>query len=126
MNFNINKNSTLNKLKLELIQDGRNDFHKFHEKVQNATITFSMTDIITGVLRIGKSPANIELVIPQSDCVGEEYYLTYQFTQKQTSISGRYLGTFEIIFLDGSGTLIVPIAEPLYINILDQEMKKNS
>ena len=36
MEFSINKNSTLPVLKLELIQDGRNDFQKFHDKVQNA------------------------------------------------------------------------------------------
>ena len=124
MEFNIIKNSTLNKLKLELINDGRNDFMKFHEKIQNAVIRFSMTDIVTGVKKIGKKITGIELVLPQSDCVGEEYYLVYQFTEKETSISGRYLGEFSIEFLDGSGTLIVPIAENLYINILDGGIKK--
>ena len=124
MEFNIIKNSTLNKLKLELINDGRNDFMKFHEKIQNAVIRFSMTDIVTGVKKIGKKITGIELVLPQSDCVGEEYYLVYQFTEKETSIAGRYLGEFSIEFLDGSGTLIVPIAENLYINILDGGIKK--
>ena len=42
MDFFINKGATLNKLKLELINDGRNDFHKFHEAVQNANITFTI------------------------------------------------------------------------------------
>ncbi len=124
MDFNINKNSTLNKLKLELINDGRNDFHKFHEKVQNANIYFTMTDIVTGVKRIAKKQTGIELVLPQSDCVGEEYYLVYQFTEKETSIGGRFVGQFTIDFLDGSGTLIVPIQETLYINVLDNGIKK--
>ena len=31
MEFFINKNATLPKLKLELIKDGRNDFNKFSE-----------------------------------------------------------------------------------------------
>ena len=123
MEFHINKNSTLPKLKLELIKDGRNDFHKFHEKIQNAIIYFSMVDVITGVKRIAKKIAGIELVEPTS-CVGEEYYLVYQFTPRDTSVAGRYIGHFEIEFLDGSGTLIVPIREELFVNILDGSIKK--
>lgn len=124
MEFHINKNSTLPVLKLELIQDGRNDFYKFHEKIQNATILFTMTDIITGVKRIAKKVAGIEQVEPMSSCVGEEFYLVYQFTEKETSLAGRYVGQFDITFLDGSGNLIVPIREELFINILDGSIKK--
>lgn len=123
MEFHINKNSTLPKLKLELIKDGRNDFHKFHEKVQNAIIYFSMTDVITGVKRIAKKIAGIEQVEPVN-CVGDEFYLVYQFTTRDTSVAGRYVGQFEVEFLDGSGTLIVPIREELFINILDGSIKK--
>lgn len=124
MDFNINKNSTLNRLKLELINDGRNDYHHFHEKVQNANIYFTMTNIVDGVKKIAKKPTGVELVMPQSDCVGEEYYLVYQFTEKETSVAGRFVGQFTIDFLDGSGTLIVPIQETLYINVLDNGIKK--
>ena len=46
MEFFINKGATLNPLKMELINDGRNDYHKFHEKVQNANIYFTMTDVV--------------------------------------------------------------------------------
>ena len=124
MEFHINKNSTLPKLKLELIQDGRNDFQKFHEKVQNAMIYFTMADVVTGVKRIAKKIAGIEQVEPASDCVGDEFYLVYQFTARDTSVAGRYAAQFEIDFLDGSGTLIVPIREELFVNILDGSIKK--
>jgi hypothetical protein len=124
MEFFINKNATLPKLKLELIKDGRNDFNKFHDKIQNASITFTMSDVVTGVKRIACSNATIEEVLPKSKCVCDEFYLTYQFTAKQTSIPGRYIGQFEITFLDGSGTLIVPIREELFINILEGSIKK--
>ncbi len=123
MEFHINQHATLNKLKLELIQDGRNDFHKFHEKIQNADIYFTMTDVVTGVKRIAKKVAGIEQVDPVN-CVGEEFYLVYQFTQKETAVAGRYVGKFEIDFLDGSGTLIVPIREELFVNVLDGTIKK--
>ena len=124
MEFFINKGATLNLLKLELIQDGRNDFQKFHDKIQNANIYFSMTDVITGVKRIAKKETGIEQVEPASDCVGDEFYLIYQFTERDTSVPGRYVGQFEVEFLDDSGTLIVPIRENLYVNILDSGIKK--
>lgn len=124
MEFHINKNSTLPVLKLELIKDGRNDFSKFYEKIENANISFTMTDVVTGVIRIGKGYAGTQLVLPKSDCVGDEYYITYKFAGNQTAVAGRYLGKFEITFNDGTGNLIVPIREELYINILDGGIKK--
>lgn len=124
MEFHINKNATLPKLKLELIKDGRNDFNKFHDKIQNANITFTMTDIVTGVKRIACKSAGIEEVLPKNNCICEEYYLVYQFTSKETSVGGRYVGSFEIDFLDGSGTLIVPIREELFINVIEGSIKK--
>lgn len=125
MEFSINKNSTLPVLKLELIQDGRNDFQKFHEKIQNANIYFTMTDVITGVKRIAKKLTTIQQVEPEN-CVGPEFYLTYKFTERDTSVAGRYVGQFEIDFLGGdpSGKLIVPIREELFINILERTIKK--
>lgn len=123
MEFNINKNSTLPILKLELIQDGRNDYNKFHELIQNADIFFTLTNVITGVKIIANKKSSIQEVIPES-CVGSEFYLIYQFNEKETSKPGRYIGEFKIVFLDGSGTLIVPIRETLFINILDQGIKK--
>ena len=57
MEFFINKGATLPMLIMELIQDGRNDYKNFHEKIQNATVTFEMSDIDTGVKKIGCQPA---------------------------------------------------------------------
>jgi hypothetical protein len=123
MEFFINKESTLPVLKLELIQDGRNDFRHFFELIQNGNIYFTMTDIVTGIKRIGRKRAGTALVTPPS-CVGDEYYLVYQFSAKETARVGRYVGQFTIDFLDGTGTLIVPIHEELFINVLDGSIKK--
>jgi len=123
MDFYINKNATLPVLKLELIQDGRNDFNRFFELIQNADIYFTMTNLDTGVKKIAKKIAFTDLVLPTS-CVGEEYYIAYKFTSSQTSVAGRYVGQFEINFLDGTGTLIVPIREELFINILEGSILK--
>ena len=124
MEFFINKNATLPILKLELIQDGRNNFNRFFDMIQNSNIYFTMTDVVTGVKRIAKKSTGVQLVMPQSDCVGEEYYLIYKFTEKETSVAGRYAAQFTIEFLDGTGTLIVPIREELFINVLDGTIKK--
>ena len=121
MEFFINKNSTLPILKMELVNDGRNDFRNFYEKIQNATITFTMSDVETKVKRISCSPAFLEMMI-SNNCEQTEtpsYYITYQFTEQQTSRDGRYNGYFTITFLDGTGTLIAPIRDELYINVLN-------
>ena len=124
MEFFINKTSTLPVFKLELINDGRNDFHRFFDLIQNANIYFTMSDVVTGVKRIAKKQTGVQLVTPQSDCVGEEYYLVYQFSEKETAVAGRYAAKFTIEFLDGTGTLIVPIREELFVNVLDGSIKK--
>jgi hypothetical protein len=106
---------------MELVNDGRNDFRKFYEKIQNATITFTMYDVETKVKRIACSTASIEMVVA-NDCANTEtptYYITYQFSELQTSRVGRYNGYFTITFLDGTGTLIAPIRDELYINVLE-------
>lgn len=121
MEFFINKDSTLPKLKMELVNDGRNDFRKFYEKIQNATITFTMYDVETKVKRIACSSASIEMVVA-NDCTNTEtptYYISFQFSELQTSRVGRYNGYYTITFLDGTGTLIAPIRDELYINVLE-------
>jgi len=121
MEFFINKNSTLPNLKMELINDGRNDFRKFFEKIQNATIKFNMYDVKTNLKRIAKSSAEIELKCEDCDLGGDapEYYIVYKWAARDTTKPGKYNGEFVITFLDGTGTLIAPIREELFINILD-------
>jgi len=119
MDFNINKNATLPKLKMELINDGRNDYSKFNDKLQNSTITFCMTNVDTGVKKIGNKKAICILKEPTSSCVGEEYFIGYQFSAKETKSTGTFKGSFTITFNDGSGTLIVPIKNELFIHILE-------
>lgn len=122
MDFIINKNATLPIMKLDVIQDGRNDVKEFYEKIQNSNIYFTMFDLKSGAKVIGKKPA---LVLPKnSECAYDEYYLGYKFTEKETSKPGVYVGQFTIEFLDGYGKLIVPIKEELYIHILDGSIKK--
>lgn len=125
MIFEINKNSTLPTLMLELIQDGRNDYKKFFEDIQDSDITFCMTDISTGNKKIGNRPATCILkeCNDTEGCINDEYYLAYEWRAKDVNTAGSYVGEFTISFGNG-GILIVPIKESLYINILDQNIKK--
>lgn len=119
MDFFIKTKATLPILKLEIINDGRNDFRKFHEKIQNAVIKFSMYDITNGVKRIANSLGDIELKEELCDDATSEYYVIYKWKARDTKKSGSYKGEFTITFLDGSGTLNVPIREDLFIHIKD-------
>jgi hypothetical protein len=126
MDFYINKDATLPMVILELVQDGRNDYKKFHEKIQNANVTFSMYDVETGVKRIGCSDATClcKTCGNGNDCDEEQYYISYQFKAKDTSKAGTFVGKFTIDFLDGSGTLIAPIREELFIHVLEGSIRK--
>lgn len=118
MNFFINKKATLPILKLELIQDGRYDYRNFHDLIQNSDIYFSMTNIENNIIKVCRQPATCSL---KPDTCGqvEEYYITYEFTERDTNKPGVYTAKFEIEFADGGGTLIVPIQEMLLIHVLD-------
>lgn len=122
MDFYINKNSTLPIMKLDVIQDGRYDVKQIYELIQNSNMYFSMSELSTGVKVIGKKPALC--IAKSSDCGTDEYYIGYQFSERETKKPGTYVGQFTIEFLDGYGTLIMPIREELYIHILDGSIKK--
>ena len=124
MDFYINKNATLPILKLELIQDGINNYTKFFDLVQNANIYFSMTDINTGIKKISRKATGLLPKTEYEGCSIEEYFLSYNFTSKDTNKEGTYIGQFLIEFLDGTGSLIVPIREELLIHVLEGSIKK--
>lgn len=130
--FFINKNATLPKLRVELIQDGKHDFGKFYLALQAAdSITFTMTNIETGIKKIAKAPA--EVVFDEESGCEERYFLQYSWKKRDTNESGTFVGHFHIKFNDNivadgmifpSGELIVPIQEDLLITINDYCVKK--
>jgi len=117
MDFYIKKGSTLPILKLELINDGRTDYGKFYEDLQNSTITFSMRNKETKALKIGNKTASTYLLNNNLD--NEEYLIGYQFTEKDTNTVGVYEGNFTIAFNNNQGTLEMPIQDKLYIHVVD-------
>lgn len=131
-NFYINKNSTLPSLRIEVVNNGRDNFHKLYTALQSATVYFSMSDLNSGIKRIINAEANV--IERENDTCDEEYLIEYQWKERDTKIPGDYKGWFKIVFdgnitsSDGvtypSGNLIVPISDELIIHINEGGVKK--
>ena len=121
--FFIRKDSVLPTLRMELIEDGRHDYNKFHELIQTATITFTMVNRETGVTKVAKMPAYIK-AREDGGCV-EQYVICYDWKKHDTKEEGNYIGEFNIEFGElkndeydyPKGNLIMPIREELLITI---------
>lgn len=109
-------------LRMMLIFDGRHDYMKFHEEIQNADIFFSMINVETGTYQVANSPAFIKRI--DGECCEEQYEVCYQFKKKEVSRPGTYKGYFVIKFGDDlkndsyeypKGTLQMPIRDDLNI-----------
>ena len=123
--FNINRGSTVPYLEMEPIVDGRNDFGKLYIAIQSATVTFSMTNVDTGVKKIANAPA---YVVPFNDGGCEDRFkIQYRWKERDVKEPGRYKAEFKIKFdgdikADGyddfpTGILVVPIREELIVDI---------
>lgn len=130
--FFINKNSTLPSLRIEVIQNGRDNYRKLYTALQAADVYFSMTDVDNGVRKIVNAKADV--VTRENDSCDEEYLIEYKWKERDTKTPGKYKGQFKIVFDDSittsdgktlpSGELIVPIAEELFIHVNDGAVKK--
>lgn len=120
MEFFIRQNSTTPILTLSLIKDGRYDYQKLHDKLEYASITFSMRDVNTNKLVVASRPGNIV-----SADNGKDYYIIYKWSENDTKREGRYEAQFSLNFSDDNTKLIVPIKEELYINVMNSFVKSN-
>ncbi len=123
-NFIINKDSVLPILRMELIYDGRSDFNKFWDAIQDSTITFTMTNIDTNIIKIANAPCYIKRK-ENNGCV-TEYIICYDWRKRDTKERGSYEGVFTINFNGNissesitypQGELKMPIGEKLIITI---------
>ena len=115
MEFFIKKNATLPVLKLQVVKDGRSDYNSFMKTIEESAIFFSMVDVETGIPKISSRPAGFVEKILLDPNASPEYYIYYQFTNKDTNRIGRYEGQF--MLRNDDGVLIVPIRESLFINV---------
>ena len=128
--FVINKNSTLPYLEIEPVHDGRHTYKKLYLAIQSATVTFTMTNMESGIKKIANAPC---YVVPfDIDGCEEKYKIQYRWNKRDTSEAGIFIGQFKIKFdnditIDGmtfpKGDLIVPIAEEIQIVVNDGSIK---
>lgn len=123
--FYIKQGATLPRIQMELIEDGRHTFNKFHECVQGADITFTMINIDTNVTKVAKAKAYIKL--REDDTCTENYLICYDWKERDTKEAGTYRGIFDINFSGNikndsytypSGLLTMPIREEVLVTIL--------
>jgi len=119
-NFFIRKNSQLPILQMKLINDGRNDYKKIFGGLENAAITFSMLNVETGRYKVFNKPGLI-IPIENEGCIydQQEYYLGYKFKKSEINLAGVYKGEFKVDLFDDGCSLIFPIYEDLFINVMD-------
>jgi len=98
-----------------LLNDGINSNKDFTNLLETATISFSMIDETSSVVKISNKRAYITQKILLNPNAATEYYIYYKFSKKDTNKPGRYLGQF--LIKTEEGILITPIREALYINI---------
>ena len=117
MEFFIGQNSTLPVIKMELDFNGKSSMEEFNSIIENSSIFFSMKNVVDGNYKILNKKAgftNKVFIEPNSKT---EYYIYYKFSTLDTNKVGRYEGEF--LFINDDGTLILPIKEKLYINIVE-------
>ena len=95
--FVICKGSTLPYLRMEVVNDGRYDFKKIYLALQSADVTFTMTNLDTGVKKIAKAEA---FVVEREDSGCEEGYDIEDFDPDEVSaeidLEQKEAGTMEV------------------------------
>jgi hypothetical protein len=121
MEFYIRQGASDPILKMRLIDDGKNDKSSFNDLLENSDITFEMSESKTDVPVILNGTCLLTTRTKLYNQTTDEYYITYRFTEEQTSNIGKFEGKIIIQFLDTNGNpttkLILPVKEKLFINI---------
>ena len=122
MEFHIRQGASDPILKMKMIEDGKTDKTSFINLLAiGNTITFDMFDVITGEPVILGEECLLTNRIELYNQTTPNHYITYRFTEEQTSQIGRFEGKITIQFKDENqnptNKLILPVKEKLYINI---------
>lgn len=107
MEFNIKKNATLPFIEIDFIKDGRTDYNYTKTNLVNSTIHFYMKNLETDKFKVLKGICFFDL---------DNQKIYYQFTKKNTSEEGRYIGEFKI--QNDQGIIELPLREKIFINVL--------
>lgn len=117
MEFTIGQNTTLPILKLQVVNDGIIDINGMMEFIERSSIFFSMVSVENEIPKIDKKSAGFVEKMELNPNATDEFYVYYKFTEQDTNKVGRYEGQF--LFINEQGTLILPIREKLFINVVE-------
>jgi len=117
MEFFITQNSTLPILKMELDFNGKSSTEDLNYILEKSTIFFSMRNVENGNPKIINKRGGFTNKVFIESNAKVEYYIFYKFSLFDTNKVGRYEAEFTLISEDG--TLIIPIKDKLYINIVE-------
>ena len=123
MEFTIGQNSTLPLLKLQVVKDGIEEYESMMNFIETSSIFFSMIDTSTGIPKVFTKSAGFVERIEINENASPEYYVYFRFTSQDTSRIGRYEGQF--MFINDTGTLVLPIREKLFINVIESYISNN-
>jgi len=117
MEWFIKKNSTQPILQLEFSLNGRSDFNKNENLTSFPSVYISFLDVNKNKYLSTSKTCYITKSASTTNPNIENYYVNYQFTNKETKNIGRYEAQLSMIGSDG--TNILPITEKLFINVID-------
>jgi hypothetical protein len=87
--------------------------------IETSTLFFSMVDSDTGVSKIHMEPAGFVEKTFLDPNTPVEYYIYFKLQKKHLNSVGKFEGQFTL--RNESGTLILPIREQLFINVLESQ-----
>jgi hypothetical protein len=85
--------------------------------IERSSIFFTMVNTENGIPKVYTKSAGFVEKLEMDPNATPEYYVYYRFTTQDTSRIGRYEGQF--MFINDTGTLVLPIRESLFINIVE-------
>ena len=117
MEFTIGQNASLPVLKMQVVKDGTQNFDSMMAFIERSSIFFTMVNTENGIPKVYTKSAGFVEKLEMDPNATPEYYVYYRFTTQDTSRIGRYEGQF--MFINDTGTLVLPIRESLFINIVE-------
>lgn len=117
MEFFIKKGATLPLLKLNIVQNGRNDYDNFMNTIELSSLFFSMTNVENGVPKIVNKPAGVGVYNSPIISGESQYYVYYQFQNTDTIKEGRFEAQF--VLKNDDGTIVLSLGDKLFINVSD-------
>jgi hypothetical protein len=96
-----------------------------NEMMEDVAVTFSMINEGTGIYHIANVEAEVIVNNDRPEYPDEKTFtLAYQFSVKETSKAGLFLGEFKLDFLgDNCGKITMPTDDKLIISIQDSITK---